>query len=471
MAGVWHALGILKALNLARNDVPIADTIRRLLDSVRAHAIFAFHHGGTRRLANLHRLAELARLAEISSRMSFREFVRWLDEESDDGQTPEAPVLEQSGGVKLMTLHKAKGLEFPIVILGDPSARLTSPFGPTRWVDTEHGLCAQTLMGCAPQELAEHREDEERADREEAVRNAYVAATRAKDLLVITALGDHENPEWWLAPFYDVIYPPPARRSIKTPAPGCPTFGTMTVLNQPFQAPTVQVRPGEHTPRVGTHRVVWFDPGILDLKESTPAGTDRIELLDGIPEQVKTGLKQYEDWANSKQARLAVVSHPSMRVERATEAGEYPEVAAVEVIVEAVKTGIRQPSGRTYGRLLHAVLQSNGFAEAHGRKLGATEDEVAAAEATARVVITHEVVAPGGREVFREAPVVVRMNDGTLVEGRIDLAFRDKNGWVVVDYKTGSADQQKAVRQLRLYAHALATATGLPARAVLLEIA
>jgi ATP-dependent helicase/nuclease subunit A len=63
------------------------------------------------------------------------------------------------------------------------------------------------------------------------------------------------------------------------------------------------------------------------------------------------------------------------------------------------------------------------------------------------------------------------MNDGTLVEGRIDLAFRDKNGWVVVDYKTGSADQQKAVRQLRLYAHALATATGLPARAVLLEIA
>ena len=57
-------------------------------------------------------------------------------------------MLEQEGdGVRLMTVHRAKGLEFPVVILADLTAKLTSSQGD-RFVDAERGVCAQTLLDC-----------------------------------------------------------------------------------------------------------------------------------------------------------------------------------------------------------------------------------------------------------------------------------------------------------------------------------
>ena len=57
--------------------------------------------------------------------MSFRGFVEELRDQADGGQAAEAPILEEgSDGVRLMTVHKAKGLEFPVVILADMTAKL-----------------------------------------------------------------------------------------------------------------------------------------------------------------------------------------------------------------------------------------------------------------------------------------------------------------------------------------------------------
>jgi ATP-dependent helicase/nuclease subunit A len=83
---------------------------------MRAHAGFAFRKGGERVLANVYRLTDLARSFETSAAStSFRAFVDYLDSEYESGDTSEAPVLEQEGGgVQLMTVHKAKGLEFPV---------------------------------------------------------------------------------------------------------------------------------------------------------------------------------------------------------------------------------------------------------------------------------------------------------------------------------------------------------------------
>ena len=60
-----------------------------------------------------------------------------------------------------------------------------------------------------------------------------------------------------------------------------------------------------------------------------------------------------------------------------------------------------------------------------------------------------------------------------LVEGAVDLAFEDDQGWTVVDFKTDAdiADQLDTyVRQVQLYAAAIARATGRPASGVLLRI-
>ena len=63
-----------------------------------------------------------------------------------------------------MTVHKAKGLEFPVVILADLTAKLVGPQGADRTSNAEKRLCAQRLLWCAPWELLDAAEDEAKAE-------------------------------------------------------------------------------------------------------------------------------------------------------------------------------------------------------------------------------------------------------------------------------------------------------------------
>jgi ATP-dependent exoDNAse (exonuclease V) beta subunit len=74
---------------------------------------------------------------------------------------------------------------------------------------------------------------------------------------------------------------------------------------------------------------------------------------------------------------------------------------------------------------------------------------------------------------YRETPVTLRLDDGSIVEGYVDLAFEHENEFVVVDFKTdrevqGAVDRYR--RQVQIYAAAIAAATGKPARGVLMMI-
>ncbi len=61
---------------------------------------------------------------------------------------------------------------------------------------------------------------------------------------------------------------------------------------------------------------------------------------------------------------------------------------------------------------------------------------------------------PAGAECYRELPVMVRLEDGTLVDGRIDLAWLYEDSWTVVDYKTDRREKRNGA-QVQLYALAL----------------
>ena len=70
-------------------------------------------------------------------------------------------------------------------------------------------------------------------------------------------------------------------------------------------------------------------------------------------------------------------------------------------------------------------------------------------------------------------PVTWRSEAGALVEGFVDLAYADEDGFVVVDFKTdreleGALDRYQ--RQVSIYAAAIAAATGRSARAVLMRV-
>ena len=225
---VVEALGLLRELHRRRNLRPVEETIAALLTATRAHAAFILRPSGEQALANVLRTAELARVWETSGGISFRGFVDQLEEEAE-GEAPEAPIVEEgSEGVRIMTVHRAKGLEFPVVILADITANIAGA-NPGRWVDTDRGLCAVRLAGWSPWDLLDHEAEEVARDRAEGVRVAYVAATRARDLLVVPAVGDDPAAgdgeaagDSWIAPLHGAIYPEPERRRSSALGAGVP---------------------------------------------------------------------------------------------------------------------------------------------------------------------------------------------------------------------------------------------------------
>src|SRR5579863_6143484 len=278
---IAEALRLLADLNRGRNRRPIADTVNSLLEATRAHAGFALRPAGHQVLANVYRVADLARSFELSGGVSFRGFIEELEAQSERADSAEAPVLgEGAEGVRLMTVHAAKGLEFPIVILADMTANIAA-HDPDRYVDARQGLCATRLLRCAPWDLREHEAEERLRERAEGVRVAYVAATRARDLLVIPTVGDQEM-DGWLAPLNKTIYPAHDRYRHATTAAGCPEFSDASVIDRPFFAhdePSVQ--PGLHAPQQGNHEVVWWDPRTLTMAPPANLGLRQEEILKG----------------------------------------------------------------------------------------------------------------------------------------------------------------------------------------------
>ena len=191
-----------------RNRRPIADTVNSLLEATRAHAGFALRPAGHQVLANVYRVGDLARSFELSGGISFRGFVEELETQAEKAESAEAPVLEEGAeGVRLMTVHSAKGLEFPVVILADMTANIAAGRSGSLCrrprAAVRHAFAALRALGTARQ----RRSQERLRERAEGVRVAYVAATRARDLLVVPAVGDEEL-DGWLSPLNKAIYPP-----------------------------------------------------------------------------------------------------------------------------------------------------------------------------------------------------------------------------------------------------------------------
>ena len=501
---VADALRILRDLHRGRNRRPIADTLSRLLAATRAHAAFAIWPSGEQALANVARLLDLARRAERRATTSFRAFVQQLEDDAAQGEAREAPIFEEgTEGVRIMTVHRAKGLEFPVVILADMTANET-PKEAQRHTDPVLGLCAQRIAGCSPQELLDHAASEMERERDEATRLLYVAATRARDLLVVPVLGDGRQ-EGWLAALAPALHPAPESATVPEAreAPGCPRFGRDTVVGRPPEARLQHepVVPGVHRPEAGEHRVVWWDPAQLELGVEETVGLRQQRLLANDEGGIRAGesVAAHERWCATRASVRERASTPSMRVvtpssaEAATVAAPAAAgatAAPVAVTLERVErpAGLR-PHGARFGALVHAVLASVPFdasadtvratAALHARVLGATGAEADGATDLAARALAHPILARAAAAARRglcrrETPVAVEI-DGVLVEGVVDAAFRDADDgpWTVVDFKTDvqiGVRREDYERQVALYARAIAEATGAPVNAVLLQL-
>ena len=115
-------------------------------------------------------MAELARQYESGGGLSFRGFVDDLRVAAENAQAAEAPILEEgSDGVRMMTVHKAKGLEFPVVILADLHVQASRRNDAGRWLDPSAALCALKIGGWAPHRPLLHDAEEAARDQAEGV--------------------------------------------------------------------------------------------------------------------------------------------------------------------------------------------------------------------------------------------------------------------------------------------------------------
>ena len=180
----WHELwvhrGFMPSFRALRRDL---DLVPRLLAK----------RGGERRLTNVLHLGELLHDAASSQHLGIAGLLRWFDQVRHDPAAREelAPESQQvrlesdARAVQLTTMHKSKGLEYPVVFcpfLWD--GRLRYEQGFATYHDPRDGY--RLKLDLAPS--AERPESTQQADREalaEALRLTYVAMTRAKHRLVV----------------------------------------------------------------------------------------------------------------------------------------------------------------------------------------------------------------------------------------------------------------------------------------------
>jgi len=283
---IRDALSAIADLHRRRNRRAVVETVNMVLEMSRAHAGFALRPSGNQVLGNVYHICNLAQAYELGGGYSFRGFVEQLNEQSETEDSAEAPIVEEgSEGVRIMTVHAAKGLEFPIVILGDITAN-SAPREPGRHIDAEQNLCAVRVAGCAPWELIDHLDEEHDRDLAEGVRVAYVAATRARDLLVVPAVGDEPFKNGWVASLNKALYPPKGAYRQAIAASCCPAFGDVSVLSRPVQDDGTlerSVKPGLHTPDGCAHSVVWWDPALFDFRVEGSFGLRQVGILGDGP--------------------------------------------------------------------------------------------------------------------------------------------------------------------------------------------
>jgi ATP-dependent helicase/nuclease subunit A len=420
---VSRALHLLKRLHDERTRLPPAALIEKLFDET---SIFAALHAAERgssaralpRISNLRKVAHLARQAEALGLLTLRGFNLLLANRLDGaGEEPDLPSSRPGDPhtVRIMTIHKAKGLEAPVVILYDCADKF-SPRVDMVPLREEGKIALGFVKDCQPPDWDVLVLKEEARLREETHRLRYVACTRAKDWLVVPI-------------------PPP-------------------------------------TERVGDF---WHEVA----KEIAIAGPDTVSLDAGavkLPEDLDERATEgpgdespanLEDFRARRTALIAAASEatPSPVPLREDAARESPPAVEPPEFV-----------GRVFGSFVHRLLELSDFSRPESVRLIApalapgfplSKEAVKRAEAQAEAALSLPIMREAARaaRVFREVPISY-IEEDRLLEGVCDLAFEDEKGWVVVDYKTEAIAEDQVLAQashhaaqLRRYARGLALAT------------
>ncbi len=470
--------------------LPMHELIWQILQETGYYLYVASSEDGSLRCANLDLLLDRALAYEKGSYKGLFHFMRYLarmeEEERDEIQA--GTNGDEDDVVHIMSIHKSKGLEFPVVFVGglghkwnrtDLSGRML--LHPELFIGAE----AISADAAFRYETLPHRAIIARKKQEmtaEEMRVLYVAMTRAKEKLILSGSVKAKDDDD--APIYKGRLEPHRIRSASNymdwldPIVSCAQDWVVSEVD-PQSVESSETE--EH-------------PLITDL--TAPVYDEKLyQLLDR-----RMSYRYPFAWKETLPSRLSV-----SQLKKTGEEEQFSEKALLYEAPEEVTEEEERTSGSRQGTAIHKVLSLLDF-----ERMDEVEAQLDDLEGTARLtheerdmVPVRELQAFGssaliGRmrasvQLLREQPFIVRIPVGQIrtwipewmeehpevpqtaeimVQGIIDVCFREKDGWVIADYKSDRFWDASRVemysRQLRLYAYALERITGIPVRGLVL---
>jgi ATP-dependent helicase/nuclease subunit A len=473
LALVATTLGLLRELHAGRHQRSIEATLRAFLERTLAEVSLALDEDGEAEARALSQLVSLARASDVRGE-SFRDFVRWLSARVDEpelGILDPAPDPETVDVVSLLSVHKAKGLELPVVILASPMTKPTFWKGPDRWSDPSRGLTVGSVGGFRPIELEENLAAAEAYERGEATRVLYVAATRARDVLVVPTGGDTVL-DGWTAPLQRALRP--AAGAEVSQLPSLPAFGERSSLDSIGES--TGVRPGHYASALEGHGVTFWDPALLEVRAPIAATRNRTHLVEDA--KGDDGAAAHAAFASAKLRVIEEAAAGAMERTSASRAARKPLGAMmVEGEVRVVPLGALGVStasiegARLRALLLRALSEAPDAllaarVKAEARHLGATEAEIDAAARTIALLSAHAELGPLLSVARFGVPYSVASHAGPIVQGRLAMVVETAERVVVIGVTVGEPPEPLKV-ELGIGAAAIARATGREVEAIL----
>lgn len=200
-------LDMLNTLRMLSSTLPCDRFLEEAYELTGFKSVALAMKDGSQRNANLNMLVEYAAKYEESGKRGLSGFIRFIDriQERKSDLECAADVSETADVVQIMTIHKSKGLEFPICILADLNARFNEDFTKSSVAyHPQLGLCFERRdpkRKCKFATVGKNaiNIEEKRAGRSEEMRVLYVAMTRAKERLICVTR--YDNPQKKLAAF------------------------------------------------------------------------------------------------------------------------------------------------------------------------------------------------------------------------------------------------------------------------------
>lgn len=477
----------------------LGDFLWLLLEDSNLYALFGVKDNGHAAQKNLRSFCLQAEQAAERNISTLRDFLDYLSEQASGGEMQAASALgSEDNLVRIMTMHKSKGLQFPVVFCLGLDKGLKGRAGGELRLDEELGLCLRykvpkwRLARKSPaDDIFEWKQHHD--VKAEKICLLYVAVTRAQEKLIL--VGTETDRALWHMPsgdhrmlaaadYLDCILPALLDEEKKSTSFAQGSKPWKITVYDNIQQKSVE------SPKVIHSLYSWVE----SLLSAPPVdGLWKTDEDEKAPEEGKNELKKYSVTAVLQNVRNRVFLEDEEQTPEEKRTPDYVERAMKRYQVGSRPMFLaakKEESGAARGTVIHRFLSLadlDAIRQAGGAEIGQLEalrdrlvreqvfTEGEAAWIRLDVIARFFDSAIGKRmlaspEVHREWDFNLCLRDrGMIVQGMIDCAFREGDGWILLDYKTDRiTDEQAFIEdyrpQLEWYALALKELTGKPVR-------